>query len=174
MSNTIDMSPSDDVLENEVPSVEVDDSEYDIKDVDPENHDIRKVISEESGDTANGEPPIRSVTEEVTPNKYNVRIPVDAWVPAGDQFECEIVVPGIHESCICHAFPDDDMMLNKSTDRAECNKILREIFNGVLKINTFDYKIKCAWCDSSAPTETIYIKLEELPFFDCPGSKFGL
>lgn len=154
---------------------EIDDSEYDLKDVDPTKHDVRRVISEESGNTENGEPPIRSVTEEVTPNKYNVKIPTDVWVSTGDGFECEIVVPGIHESCICHAFPDDDMMLNKASDRAKCNEILRKIFNGVLSIHTFDYKIKCGWSDESeAPTETIYIKLEELPFFDCPGSKFGL
>ena len=52
-------------------------------------------------------------------------------------------------------------------------RLIKDIYNGVLMIDTDTYKIKCKWIGDK-PTETIYLDLEELPFFDVPGSKFGL
>ena len=153
---------------------EIDDSAYDMKDVDPEKHDVKRTIGKEEGDPEKGEPPFRAITEEVTPNEYKVKITPDEWKPNGTIFECEITVPGIHSSCICHVYPDDDMIANKATDRAAAQQILKYIYkNEKLMIETDTYKIKCKWI-GDAPTETIYLELEELPFFDCPGSKFGL
>ena len=138
-----------------------------------ENHDMRKVINKETGNTEIGEPPIKSITEEVTPNEYKVEIHPEDWVPNCTIVECEITVPGIHESCICKAYPNDDMISNKASDREYAQRLIKDIYNGVLIINTDTYKIKCKWI-GDRPKETIYLDLEELPFFDVPGSKFGL
>lgn len=154
-------------------NVEIDDSAYDVKDVDPKKHDVRRTISKEEGDTEAGEPPFKSVTEEVTPNQYKVKITPDLWEPNGTIFQCEVTVPGMHSSCICHVYPDDDMISNKASDRAYAQQLIKDIYNEKLMIETDTYKICCKWIGDK-PTETIYLDLEELPFFDCPGSKFGL
>lgn len=138
-----------------------------------ENHDIRKVISQEAGNTEKGEPPIRAITEEVTPNMYNVVIKPEDWKPNGTIVECDIVVPGMHKSCICHVYPDDDMISNKAEDRAYAQQLIKDIYTGDLEIETDTYKIHCKFI-GDAPTEAIYLELEELPFFDTPGSTFGL
>lgn len=138
-----------------------------------ENHDIRKIINTEKGDVNAGEPPIKAFTEEVTPNIYKVCIEPDKWQTNLSIVECEIEVPGIRESCICHAYPDDDMILNKAEDRSAAQNLLKSIYNGDLIITTDTCKIKCKYIGNK-PTETIYLELEELPFFDVPASKLGL
>ena len=153
--------------------IEIDDSDYDVKDVDPETHDIRRVIEREAGDTENGEPPFKAVTEEVVPNWYKVRITPDMWQTDATTYKCEVPVPGIRESCICHVFPDDDMISNKASDRAYAQQMIKDIYDEVLKVETDMSKIKCRWIGPK-PKENIYLELEELPFFDCPGSTFGL
>lgn len=139
-----------------------------------ENHDVRKIISTESGDEAAGEPPIKSFTEEVTPNKYSVCIEVDDWEQDLSTYRCEKTVPGIHESCICYVYPDDDMTMNKASDRKAAQQLLNDIYkNEKLEIKTDTCKIICRFIGNK-PTEAIYLDLEELPFFDVPASKFGL
>lgn len=136
-----------------------------------ENHDVRRVISTEKGGP--GEPPIKAFTEEVTPNNYSVCIKASDWVPNLSIVECEITVPGIRESCICHVYPDDDMTMNKATDRSAAQTLLKETYDGNLIINTDTCKIKCKFIGNK-PTEDLYLDLEELPFFDVPASKLGL
>ena len=138
-----------------------------------DNHDIRKLISTEAGNTEAGESPIKAFTEEVTPNIYKVEIKPEQWQKDLSIAICEIEVPGLHESCICHAYPDDDLILNHAEDRAAANKLLHDIYDEVLKIDTLTCKIKCKFI-GEVPTETIYLELEELPFFDVPASKLGL
>lgn len=160
-------------MSEEIKNIEVEEEFVPTTSVDEENHDVRKVISREEGDTEAGEPPFKSITEEVTPNKYKVIITPDLWKPNGTIVECEVTVPGMHSSCICHVYPNDDMISNKASDRAYAQQLIKDIYNEKLMIETDTYKIKCKWI-GEAPTESIYLDLEELPFFDCPGSKFGL
>ena len=137
-----------------------------------ENHDVRKIISTEAGGP--GEPPIKAFTEEVTPNQYSVEIKPEDWKLNLTIGECEITVPGMHESCICHVYPNDDLIMNKASDRAVAQQLLKDIYNnGKLEITTDICKIKCKFI-GNIPTETIYLDLEELPFFDVPASKLGL
>lgn len=137
-----------------------------------ENHDVRKIISTEKGGP--GEPPIKAFTEEVKPNEYKVEIQPSDWKLDLSIGVCEITVPGIRESCICHAYPDEDLILNKATDRKAAQQLLKDIMDeGKLIINTDTCKIKCKFI-GNIPTETIYLDLEELPFFDVPASKLGL
>lgn len=136
-----------------------------------ENHDVRRVVKTEAGGP--GEPPIKAITEEVEPNIYEIQIKPEDWKQNLSIFECELEVIGMHESCICHAYPDDDMMMNKSTDRKAAQKLLEDVYDGKLIIKTATYKIKCQFI-GPCPTETIYMTLEELPFFDVPASKLGL
>lgn len=136
-----------------------------------ENHDIHRVVSTEKGGP--GEPPIKAFTEEVTPNEYKICIEPERWNQDLSIVKCEIEVPGIHESCICHAFPDDDMIMNKASDRSYAQGLLKDIYDGKLIIETDTCKIKCKFI-GNMPTESIYITLEELPFFDVPASKLGL
>lgn len=136
------------------------------------NHDVVKLISTEAG--GEGKPPIKGLVEEVTPNKYNIEIDVEDWEQNLSIFECEKEVPGIHESCICKVFPDDDMILNKASDRDVGNKLLKDIYDGEkLKVFTSNGKIKVQWIGGK-PSEKIYFEIEELPFFDVPASKLGL
>ena len=138
-----------------------------------EDHDIRKVIDTVKGDTEAGEPPIKAFTEEVTPNIYKVEIKPELWKQNLSIVECVIEVPGIRESCICHVYPDDDMILNKANDRKAANRLLKDIYDEKLIITTDMSKIKCKFI-GNCPEETIYLELEELPFFDVPASKLGL
>ena len=138
-----------------------------------EDHDIRRVIDTVKGDTEAGEPPIKAFTEEVTPNIYKVEIKPEQWEKNLSIVECEIEVPGMHESCICHVYPDDDMILNKANDCKAANRLLKDIYDEKLMITTDMSKIKCKFI-GNCPEETIYLELEELPFFDVPASKLGL
>ena len=66
------------------------------------------------------------------------------------------------------------MVLNKASDRAVANQLLKDIYDGEkLMIETDIGRIKCKFI-GEAPTESIYLDLEELPFFDVPASKLGL
>ena len=139
-----------------------------------DKHDIRRIIDQVKGDTEAGEPPIKAFTEEVEPNIYHVEIKPEQWEKNLSIVECTIEVPGIHQSCICHVYPDDDMVLNKASDRVVANQLLKDIYDGEkLMIETDIGRIKCRFI-GEAPTESIYLDLEELPFFDVPASKLGL
>lgn len=137
-----------------------------------EDHDVRKLVSTEPG--GEGEPPIKGLDEEVTPNKYDLVITPEDWDTNLSIAECVIEMPGLHESCICKVFPDDDMIMNKASTREAGNKLLKQIYDDeMLKLNTMNGKIKCQFIGPK-PTETIYCQIEELPFFDVPASKLGL
>lgn len=138
-----------------------------------ENYDVREVVSQEAGDVSKGEPPIKAITEKVTPNEYRVEIKPEDWKLNVSVPECEIVVPGIHESCICNVYPDDDMISNKASDREYAQQLIKDIYAGDLSIDTDVCKIKCRFVGET-PKATIYLDLVEYPFFDTPGSKFGL
>ena len=56
-------------MSEEIKKIEAEEEFVPTTSVDEENHDVRKVISREEGDTEAGEPPFKSITEEVTPNK---------------------------------------------------------------------------------------------------------
>lgn len=137
-----------------------------------ENHDVVKLISTEPGDDE--KLPIKGLTEEVTPNIYKICIKPEDWTINCSIVECTLNVAGIHDSCICKAYPDDDMIINNADSREEANKLLKEIYNGEkLMINTDRGKIHCKFI-GDRPNIDIYLELEEFPFFDVPHTKLGI
>lgn len=131
-----------------------------------------EVIIEE-GDPEKGEPAIRSFTQKVEPNKYHVVIKPEDWSSKASVPRCRIEVEGLHENCICHVYPDEEVTMNKSKDRAAATRLLKDVFDGDFAAKTKNNFLECEF-DGPTPTESLYLDIEELPFFDVPGSAFGI
>lgn len=137
------------------------------------NHDVRRVISTEPGDEANGEPPIRSFVEEVTPNVYHVAIRPEDWKLDGSLPKCEFEVIGMHENGLCYIYPNDGLIMQQAEDKEAAAKLLEDVYGGDFEGKTEMHRLKCQF-NGPTPTVTLFLDIEELPFFDVPGSRFGI